>query len=60
MDKQWLKDVSSLPRRYVPLFLSHIGFTIPLLVDFHQVLLTHALALSANKFHARKSPYEIV
>ena len=31
-----------------------------MLVEFHRMLLTHALALSANQFYATKSPYEYV
>ena len=45
----------------VPSFLSRIRFRFPLLVDFHRMLLTHALALSANHIvYSRKSPYECV
>ena len=63
--------VGSSPPRYVPSFLSRIGFSIstarrfssnvansrsafPLLVDFHRMLLTHALALSANQSICKK------
>ena len=35
------------------------GSAFPLLVDFHRMLLAHALALSANHFfYARKNPYK--
>ena len=49
-------QVSTLPRpRFMPSFLSRTGFSIPtfhefVLVDFHQCLLTRALALSARRF----------
>ena len=42
------------PPRYVPSFLSRIGSSIPLLVDFHRKLLTHVLALSANQCLCKK------
>ena len=41
-------------------FLSRIGFSIPTARRFHRMLLTHALALSADHFFSRKSPYEYV
>ena len=43
-------DVVPSPPWYVPSFLSAQGSALPLLVDFHGMLITHALALSANQF----------
>ena len=72
LDKQWPQVWSLFPPGTCLQFLSRTGFSIPnewmnefpLLVDFHRMLLTHALlALSAkfwSIFYARKSPYEYV
>ena len=57
LDKPWAQ-VSSLFPRYVPSFLSRIGFS-PLLVDFHRMLLTHALAPSANQFVRKKKSLRV-
>ena len=47
------------PPRYVPLiFIAHRS-AFPLLVDFHRMLLTHALALSANHFLCKKKSLRV-
>ena len=42
------------PPRYVHSFLSPIGSAFTLLVDFHRMLQTHALALFPNQFFCKK------
>ena len=59
LDKPWSLVSSVPPPRYVHLCLSRIGFSIPtselcMLVDFHRILLTDALALSACHFFAQE------
>ena len=53
--------VTSAPR-YGASFLSRIGFSIPNAHRFSSnvALITHALALSADQFYARKGTYENV
>ena len=60
LDKPWSQVTSHLPPGTCLQFLSRIGFSIRTARRFHRMLLTHALALSANQFFARKSPYEYV
>ena len=54
LDKPWSQVSSVLPPGTCLQFSSRIGFSIPLLVDFHRMLLTYALALSANQFFAQE------
>ena len=51
LDKPWLQ-VSSLlpPGKCLYNLYRALGSAFPLLVDFHRMLLTHALALSVNQF----------
>ena len=58
LDKPW-SQVSSLPPGTCLQFLSRIGLAFPLLVDFHRMLLTHALALSANQFLSKKKSLRV-
>ena len=61
LDKPWSQVSSLLPPGARLQFLSRVGFSIPLLVDFHRMLQTPALGLSASHFfNARKNPYEYV
>ena len=55
LDKPW-SQVSSLPPGTCLQFLSRKGFSS---VNFHRILLTHALVLSANQSQ-EKSPHEYV
>ena len=50
LDKPWSQVSSRITPGMCLQFLSRIGFSNPLLVHFHRMLLTHALALSANDF----------
>ena len=60
LDKPW-SQVSSLPPGTCLHFYRAQASAFPLFVDFHRMVLTHALVLSANHFfYARKSPYEYV
>ena len=54
LDKSWSQVSSLLPQGTCIQFLSRIGLAFPLLVDFHRMLLTHALTLSANQFLCKK------
>ena len=62
LDKPWSQVSSLRPPRYVhSIFIAHRVQHSHMLADRHRMLLTHALALSANQFfYARKSPYEHV
>ena len=53
-------DVVPSPPRYVPSFLSRIGFSIPAARPFSSNVATVALALSANQFLCKKITYEYV
>ena len=50
LDKLWSQVSSLLPPGTCLPFLSRIGFTIPTVCQFHGMLLTPALALSASQF----------
>ena len=50
LDKPWSQVSSLLPPGARLHFYHAEGSALPLLVDFHRMLLTHALALPANHF----------
>ena len=60
LDKPWSQVSSLLPPVLAFNAYRAQGSAIPLLVDFHRVLLTHALALYASQFVLKKSPHEFI
>ena len=58
LDKPWSQSVvPSLPRHAN--FYRAQGSAFPLVVDFHRMLLTHALALSANQCSCKKKSLRV-
>ena len=58
LDKLWSQVSSLLPLGTYLQFLSRIKSAFPLLVDFHRVLIIHALVLSASQFVHKEDSYE--
>ena len=59
LDKPWSQVQFLSPPGTCLHFSSRIWFTFPLLIDFHRMLLTNGLALSANQFLRKKKSLRV-